>query len=51
MALTSVGYQAPATERVGTKPSILDAVIITGAADTPMISLIGHNSKAKNVKH
>ena len=51
MAITGKGYQAPATERTGTKPSVLDAVIIIGAADTPIAQLIGHNSKATNIKH
>lgn len=50
MALTSTGYQSPATERVGLVPSVHDSVILVGATDTPILSLIG-TSKVEGITH
>lgn len=50
MAITSTGYQAPATSREGLKPSVHDAVIQIGATETPITSKIG-KSKAKGIEH
>ena len=40
MAITSTGYQAPATSRQGLKPSVYDKIILIGADETPILSLI-----------
>ena len=50
MAITSTGYQAPATKRVGLKPSVYDKIILIGADDTPLLSAIG-TSKVQNISH
>ncbi|WP_345985268.1 DUF5309 family protein [Sulfurimonas sp. HSL-1656] len=50
MAITSTGYQAPATSREGIKPSVHDAVIQIGATETPITSKVG-KSKAKGIEH
>ncbi|EAU00357.1 SU10 major capsid protein [Campylobacter curvus] len=50
MAITSTGFQAPATKRVGLVPSVYDKIILIGADETPMLSLIG-TSKVKSIKH
>lgn len=50
MAITSTGYQNPATERVGLKPSIYDKIIMVGADDTPILSKLG-TSKVSSVEH
>lgn len=50
MSITSTGYQAPATERVGLKPSVHDAIIQIGATETPLTAKIG-KSKAKGIEH
>ncbi|MCD8212853.1 MAG: DUF5309 domain-containing protein [Campylobacter sp.] len=50
MAITSTGFQSPATQRVGLKPSVYDSIILIGAEETPMLSLIG-TSTVKGVKH
>ena len=44
MAITSTGYQSPATSREGLKPSVLDQVIQIGAYDTPILSKAGRSS-------
>jgi len=50
MAITSTGFQSPATSREGLKPSVHDAVIQIGATETPISSKIG-KSKAKGIEH
>jgi hypothetical protein len=44
MAITSTGYQSPATSREGLKPSVLDEVVLLGAYDTPLLSKIGRST-------
>jgi len=39
--ITSTGYTAPATERVGLKPSVLDKVIMLGEYETPIMQKTG----------
>lgn len=50
MAITSTGFQAPATKREGLKPSVYDSIILIGADDTPVLSLIG-TSTVTNTEH
>ncbi|ASM38499.1 MAG: DUF5309 family protein [Campylobacter sputorum] len=50
MAITSTGYQSPATARVGLKPSVYDKIILIGPDETPIMSLIG-TSSVKNIEH
>lgn len=50
MAITSTGFQAPATKREGLKPSVYDSIILIGADDTPLLSLIG-TSSVTNTEH
>lgn len=50
MAITSTGYQSPATSREGLKPSVLDQVILLGASDTPILSKVGRG-KVQNITH
>ncbi len=50
MAITSTGFQAPATKRVGLIPSVYDKIIQIGADETPILSLTG-TSKVKGIKH
>lgn len=50
MAITSTGYQSPATSREGLKPSVLDQVILLGASDTPILSKAGR-STVQNITH
>lgn len=50
MAITSTGFQAPATKREGLKPSVYDSIILIGADDTPVLSLIG-TSNVTNTEH
>jgi hypothetical protein len=50
MAITSTGFQTPATERVGLKPSVYDKIIQIGAYETPIISEIG-TEKVTGIKH
>jgi hypothetical protein len=50
MAITSTGFQAPATERVGLKPSVYDKIIQIGATETPILSKIGVD-KVTGIKH
>lgn len=50
MAITSTGYQAPAIERVGLKPSVLDKIIMLGDFETPIMSKVGRCSVA-SLKH
>ena len=44
MAITTTGFQTPATKREGLKPSVYDKIILIGADETPMLSLIGTSS-------
>lgn len=41
MAITTTGHQAPATKRVGLVPSVYDKIILIGADETPLLSMIG----------
>ena len=50
MAITSTGYQAPATSRQGLKPSVYDKIILIGADETPILSMIG-TSEVKGIEH
>lgn len=50
MALTTTGYQSPATKRVGLKPSVYDKVIMIGWDETPMLTKIG-TSSVSGIKH
>lgn len=50
MAITSTGFQSPATSREGLKPSVYDKIILIGADDTPILSKIG-KSKVTNITH
>ena len=50
MAITTTGFQAPATKREGLKPSVYDKIILIGADETPMLSLIG-TSSVKGIEH
>lgn len=50
MAITSTGFQAPATKREGLKPSVYDSIILIGADDTPILSMIG-TSPVTNTEH
>lgn len=50
MAITSTGYQAPATSREGLKPSVYDKIILIGADETPILSMIG-TSEVKGIEH
>lgn len=50
MPITSTGYQAPATKREGLKPSVYDKVIIVGADETPLLSMI-ETSKVTGIEH
>ena len=50
MAITTTGFQAPATKREGLKPSVYDKIILIGADETPMLNLIG-TSSVKGIEH
>lgn len=50
MAITSTGYQSPATSREGLVPSVYDKIIRIGAEETPMLSLMG-KSKVSGINH
>ncbi|MDA3056428.1 MULTISPECIES: SU10 major capsid protein [unclassified Campylobacter] len=50
MAITSTGFQSPATKRVGLKPSVYDKIILIGADETPLLSKIG-TSSVKGIMH
>ena len=50
MAITSTGYQAPATSREGLKPSVYDKIILIGPDETPILSLID-TSDVKGIEH
>lgn len=50
MAITSTGFQSPATKREGLKPSVYDKIILIGADETPLLSLIG-TSKVTSTEH
>ena len=44
MAITTTGFQAPATKREELKPSVYDKIILIGADETPILSLVGTSS-------
>ena len=50
MAITTTGFQAPATKRDGLKPSVYDNIILIGADETPILKLIG-TSSVKGIEH
>lgn len=50
MAITSTGYEAPATARVGLKPSVLDKIIMLGDFETPIMAKAGR-CKINSLKH
>ena len=50
MAITTTGYQTPATSREGLKPSVYDKIILIGADETPILSMIG-TSEVKGIEH
>ena len=50
MAITTTGFQAPATKREGLKPSIYENIILIGADETPILKLIG-TSSVKGIEH
>lgn len=50
MAITSTGFQAPATKREGLVPSVYNKIIQIGADETPILSLIG-TSSVKGIEH
>lgn len=50
MAITTTGYQAPATSRQGLKPSVYDKIILIGPDETPILSLID-TSDVKGIEH
>ena len=50
MAITTTGYQTPATSREGLKPSVYDKIILIGPDETPILSLID-TSEVKGIEH
>ena len=50
MAITTTGYQTPATSREGLKPSVYDKIILIGPDETPILSMIG-TSEVKGIEH
>lgn len=50
MAITTTGYQTPATSREGLKPSVYDKIILIGPDETPILSLID-TSDVKGIEH
>lgn len=50
MSITSTGFQAPATERVGLVPSVYDSIVVVGSGETPILSAIG-TSPVKSIEH
>ena len=44
MAITTTGFQAPATKRKGLRPSVYENIILIGADETPILKLIGTSS-------
>ena len=50
MAITTTGYQTPATSREGLKPSVYDKIILIGPDETPILSIIG-TSDVKGIEH
>jgi len=50
MAITTTGFQAPATKREGLKPSVYENIILIGANETPILKLIG-TSSVKGIEH
>ena len=50
MAITTTGFQAPATKREGLKPSVYENIILIGADETPILKLIG-TSSIKGIEH
>ena len=49
-AITTTGFQAPATKREGLKPSVYENIILIGADETPILKLIG-TSSVKGIEH
>ena len=50
MAITTTGFQAPATKREGLKPSVYENIILIGADETPILKLI-RTSRVKGIEH
>ena len=50
MAITTTGFQAPATKREGLKSSVYENIILIGADETPILKLIG-TSSVKGIEH
>ncbi|AQW81368.1 SU10 major capsid protein [Campylobacter pinnipediorum] len=50
MAITSTGFQSPATARVGLVPSVYDKIMIVGADETPLLAKLG-KSKVTGITH
>ena len=50
MAITTTGFQAPATKRECLKPSVYENIILIGADETPILKLIG-TSSVKGIEH
>ena len=50
MAITTTGFQSPATSREGLKPSVYENIILIGADETPILKLIG-TSSVKGIEH
>ena len=50
MAITTTGFQAPATKREGLKPSVYENISLIGADETPILKLIG-TSSVKGIEH
>lgn len=50
MAITSTGYQSPATSREGLIPSVYNDIIQIGSSETPILSKIG-TSVVKGIDH
>ena len=50
MAITTTGFQAPATKREGLKPSVYENIILIGADETPILKLVG-TSSVKGIEH
>ena len=50
MAITTTGFQAPATKREGLKPSVYENIILIGADETTILKLIG-TSSVKGIEH
>lgn len=51
MAITSTGFEAPATAREGLKPSVYDNILLVGRRDCPLINLIGSETITNPIRH